>query len=209
MCSPLPAGIYLTGPRNEHISFFVTYIPQLTGKKMYYNYHNKKLDNLVKNKNIKLNLNVKFYNDDNSASVESASVESGNFSPYTEILGLEGIVLQIDAISDEDSKPVGIIFGPDSSLGKAFLEIIDNRNASNIKELPNTDKSWSNTFHGVDYVVNATNKNNTELEKNLINKLSEKNLINKLFPQQTTGGKKKDSSIKSLIRNLKTLIDKL
>ena len=218
------ADIYLSGDAiakcsGNHVGVYVTYVPQLVGTKMFINKYNDLLLRCVNGENIRLN--IKFF-DENDQSVLTSKVDlsSDDFANYPEYVARQ--VKKIDAVCDKDFAPVGILFGPESSLASAFIEILRKKGIK-VSELPAENKKWVEIFKGASYTCDAHAEGLPGLYDELVSILKHLGLIEPEYicketggekqkekqKQKYQGGAKKDISIKGLLQKLNTLVDKL
>jgi hypothetical protein len=223
----MPCGrssdIYLTGDAiakcsGNHVGVFVTYVPQIVGPKMFINKHNDLLVRCVNGKNVKLN--VQFFdnkdNKDGPVVTSSINLPSDDFANYPE--RVEWQSKKIDAVCDKDYSPVGILFGPDSTLAGAFKDVLKQRGIK-VNALPTDDNTWIKVFGGTNYVCDADDKELPGLYDTLVSILKDLGHIKTEFNLQRCekiGDKKKnadsnmrESSIKELLKKLSALVDKL
>lgn len=216
------ADIYLSGDaiatcKGNHVGFYVTYVPQLVGRKMFFNKHNDHLVRCVNGDNIRLN--VKFYDKKECILTSKVDLPSDDFANYP--THVEWQAQKIDAVCDHDYAPVGILFGPESALASAFIEILKKKGIK-VSELPAKNSTWREVFGGASYTCDAYAENLPGLYDELVSILKNLGHIVPEYKCKETGGDKekqkqkhhggeakKDVSIKGLLQKLNTLVDKL
>jgi len=170
------ADIYLSGDAidtclGNHIGFYLTYIPQLEGTKMFINKHNDHLVRCLNGENIRLNVQFFDKKDNKDGSVVTSNVDlpSDDFANYPQ--RVEWQAQKIDAVCDKDYSPVGIIFGPESTLACAFKDILKQRGIK-VCKLPTDDNTWSTVFGGANYVCDADDEELPGLYDHLVSILT-------------------------------------
>jgi len=186
------ADIYLSGDaidtcRGNHIGFYLTYIPQLEGTKMFINKHNDHLVRCLNGENIRLNVQFFDKKDNKDGSVVTSNVDlpSDDFANYPQ--RVEWQAQKIDAVCDKDYAPVGIIFGPESTLACAFKDILKQRGIK-VCKLPTDDNTWSTVFGGANYVCDADDEELPGLYDDLVSILTNLGYIEAEYKCEKKGG---------------------